>query len=174
LPKARKFIGAGGAFGATAAGFLVGQQDKTITSLVVFNATTPDSVHLDAQGTNLPNQPNLAFMVSGDLLNSLVYINGLTGAPTTVLSASSTATGAVVSFSASDGTVTGVFPYTSNKAQATWHSGAPSLSPVSSDGVLIYRGHFLGAWDGAGNNRAPGGASEVRLDGKTGAILSVR
>jgi len=186
LVKAKKFVGAGGAFGASASGFLVGQQDKTVTSLVVFNAQTPDSAHLDIQGTTLPNQPNLVFTVSGNLLNALSYVNGLTSPPTTVLSASSTATGAVVSFDATRGTVTGVFPYTSNKAQAAGaqgtgqgqalgHSGgAPSVSPLGSDGLLVYRGHFLGAWNGEGKNLAPSGASEVRLNAKTGTIVSVQ
>jgi TolB protein len=168
--KARKFVGAGGAFGTTAAGFLVGQQGKVTTSLVVFNAQTPNSAHLDVQGTTLPYQPNLVFTVSGDLLNALAYVNSLTGAPTIVLNASSTATGAVVSFDANDGTVTGVFPYTANKAVG--HGGAPT--PERSGDTLVYRASFLGVWDGQGKNQAPGGASEIRLDAKTGRLLSFR
>jgi len=166
--KARKFVGAGGTFGASASGFLVGQQGKVTTSLVVFNAKTPNSAHLDVQGTTLPYQPNLVFAVSGDLLNALAYVNSLTGSPTPVLNATSTATGAVVSFDASDGTVTGVFPYTANKAQG--HGGAPALQAAGD--ALVYRGAFLGVWDGAGQNRAPNGASEIQIDGRTGHLIS--
>jgi hypothetical protein len=166
--KTRKFVGAGGAFGATASGFLVGQQGTAVSSLVVFNAKTPNSAHLDVQGTTLPYQPNLVFTVSADLLNALSYVNGITTAPTVVLNATSTATGAVVSFDANAGTVAGVFPYTSNKAIG--HSGAPT--PERAGDTLIYRAAFLGVWDAQGKNRAPNGASEIRLDRRTGKLLS--
>ena len=33
---------------------------------------------------------------------------------------------------------------------------------------------FLGVWDGAGRNLAPGGAQEVRIDARTGRLLSFR
>jgi hypothetical protein len=167
--KARKFVGTGGAFGASASGFLVGQQGKVVTSLVVFNAQTPNTAHLDVQGTTLQYQPNLVFTVTGNLLNGLAYANGLTSPPTPVLNAGTTATGAVVSFDASDGTVTGVFPYTSNKAVG--HGGG-TPTPEREGDALVYRGAFLGVWDGSGTNRAPNGASEVRLDSRTGRLLS--
>jgi TolB protein len=167
--KARKFVGAGGVLGTTASGFLVGQQGKAVTSLVVFNAATPNAAHLDAQDATAPYTPNLVFTVSGDLLNALVYVNGVSGPPTTVLSAGATATGAVVSFDAIDGTVTGVFPYTANRAAA--HDRP---APARSGDTLVYRASFLGVWDGSGRNRSPGGATEVQIDGRTGRLLSFR
>jgi len=183
LPQARQFLVAGGVVGAMASGFVVGRQSTTLTSLVVFNAKTSDSARVDVEVTNLPEPPPvLVFTVSGDLLTSLAYISGgLNNPPTTVLTTSSPmATGGLVSFSATDGTVTGVFPYaskTANTAQGPRHTGAPTTQSQQSqqpDGVLAYRGAFLGVWDSAGQNWAPGGASEGRIDGHTGRLLSCR
>jgi Tol biopolymer transport system component len=167
FPASRTFVGTGGSMAPAASGFLVAQKGKVNTSLVVFNAQTPNSAHLDAQGTTLPTQPNLVFNLSGDQLTNLVYLNGLNNTPTTVLNASSTANGAVVSFDASDGTVTGVFPYTASRAEKAGQA-------TSSGGTLIYRGSFLGVWDGQGMNRAPGGASEIRIDARTGHLIAFR
>jgi Tol biopolymer transport system component len=166
--KTRRFIGSGGTIGTTASGFLVGQQGKAQTSLVVFNAVTPDSAHLDTQSATVLGQPNLVFTVSGDQLNALSYVNGLSNSATTILSPSTTATGAVVSFDASDGSVTGVFPYISNRAVG--HAGAPSAERTGD--TLVYHGQFLGVWDAAGNNRATGGATEVRIDSRSGKLIA--
>jgi TolB protein len=168
--KSRRFIGTGGTLGTTASGFLVGQQGKAQTSLVVFNAATPTTAHLDAQSAVVPGQPNLVFTVSGDQLNALTYINGLNNMNTTVLSASTTATGAVVSFDAADGTVTGVFPYIANKSAG--HASPPTATRTGD--TLAYRAAFLGAWDATGSNRAPHGATEVQIDSRTGKLLTVQ
>jgi hypothetical protein len=63
------------------------------------------------------------------------------------------------------GNVTTVLPYSANR------SGPPQVSKEG--GIQVFRGHFRGVWDANGVNRAPKGASEVRLNAITGEVLGV-
>ncbi len=167
----RTLIGAGGSMGTNASGFLFGQSHRELRSLLVFDALTRTSSRVKAQTAQSEPGPNVIFSLSADSINRLAYIN-LTAASQRVITVvgtgggTATATDALVSFDSNDALVTAVLPYTANR------SPAPAITEEK--GVRVLRGSFLGAWDGKGVNRAPNGASEVRLDARTGEILAVK
>ena len=103
--------------GASAGGFLYGQQGTKITSVVTFDARTRSGLSVTNQtGTNTSG-PNVVFgIASTDVLTSLVYRNGLTNSKVTVIGtgglAGATATNAIVSYDANTGLVASVLPYT--------------------------------------------------------------
>ncbi len=166
--RTRTLVGAGGSMGTNAAGFLFGQAYSRILSLLVFDVVTRNSARVKAQTGMNENGPNLLFSLSADSIKSLAYINFTDRFEkvTIVIDGPGTATDTLVSFDSSNGRVASVLPYTSNR------SPAPAFS--LENGTRIIRGRFLGAWDGKGVNRAPNGASEVRLDSRTGEILAVK
>ncbi|BDI30021.1 hypothetical protein CCAX7_20720 [Capsulimonas corticalis] len=173
----RYFVGpAGYNYGTAASGFLYSQQGTAITSLLTFDATTPSGTRVAALPTDVANAPNLIFTISAsDALTGLKYWNGLTSTYVRVIGAGSTlatATNAIVSFDAATGLVASVLPYATShvvKAQST-----DALQSHISGGAIVLQGKFLAAMDGKGNNKAPQGASEVRIDSHTGEILSVQ
>jgi hypothetical protein len=123
----------------------------------------------DALTGSETNSYNLIFSVTaGDgLLGNVRYLNGEDRTATSVpLGAAGSAAGAVVTFSVTDGTVTTIVPYTSTKA-----AGIKPLAAGREGDVLTVRGAFSGIWDAAGRNVAPGGASSVRFDARTGTML---
>lgn len=168
------YIGTNGLLGASAAGFLLGQQGANVTSVVAFNAVTPGGVTLTSQTGIAPGVPNLVFNIStADNLTSLAFLNGMNGQPTNVFGGPTglpalnpLPTGALISFDAYGGGVTSVLPYITSRAAST--------RPTIQNGGLVYRGQFLGVWNALGQNLAPHGASEVRIDAHTGHILSVK
>lgn len=171
--RMRTLVGIGGAFGTGAAGFLFGQSGDDITSFVAFD-TYPYSrsqASITSQALTHPDQPNLIFVLTAPYqLSSLSYANDLSRPPVVVVSSSPgpiKVNGALVSFNATTGKVASVLPYTAYRS-----SEAPVA--ILQEGVIVERGSFLGAWDADGKNRAPGGASEVHLDARTGAILRVK
>jgi Tol biopolymer transport system component len=168
-PRARTVIGGSGLLGNTAAGFLFGRSGDTVTSIVTFDTPALSRVNarVSAQTAASTNTPDIVFTISADSLTSLMYSNGLTG-PTFTIPVTNGVNSALVDFNANTGLVSNVLPYAANRA-ATPH---PTVS--SEAGVRVLRGHFTGVWDAQGQNHAPGGASEVRIDSRTGAILAVK
>jgi TolB protein len=159
FPPKKTIVGTSGFLGTAAAGFIYGQDGFRITGVVAFNATTPDATTV-ATSDNVPGASNVVFTVSG-ALNSIKYYN--TGSPATaVLPSGSTtsATGALVSFDVQTGTIASIIPFTA----------ARSTSPkvVSNGNGRIYQGTFLGIFGPDGVNTAPGGATEIRVEPKTG------
>ena len=165
--QSRKLVGSGG-LALSSAGFIAGQQGNNVTSVVVFNATTPNTAFLTTPATLLQGQPSLAITVTADLLTSLVFVNNFSYPASTILGGTTTATGAVVTFNANDGTVSTVLPFNANKAAVT---GGGSERKGDE---LILRRSFIGVWDSLGKNRAPGGASEVRVNARNGQLISFR
>jgi TolB protein len=162
-PAQRNIIGPSGILGFSAAGLLFGQNGDLMTGLVVFNATTPANVRIVAQSPASSNQPNVVFTVTTtDSLTTLTYVNGPFGAP--VALGAFGYTNAIVSFNAGTGAVSAVLPYAANRA-------ASSASPARSGNTLVYHQQFRGVWDGNGKNLAPHGASEVKIDAKTGKLI---
>jgi hypothetical protein len=164
--SSRTFIGTAGTLGTSAAGFLFARNGSVVTSLVAFNATTPDGATVTTDpsvyGTNV-----VFTIATADALTSLNYVNGY-GPPVSVISASvPAATGAVVDFDAQTGRVADLLPYEAQKSVK-----APTSQVVS--GVRVFTGRFVGVYDSTGRNIAPQGAHEVRLDSKTGAVLSAK
>ena len=165
-------MGTGGLLGTAAAGFLFAQKGKSIAAIVTFDATTRSGTRVSTQTPAAANWPNVVFEVTAtDSLTSLRYLIGVSTVPISVIGATdavTSATNALVSFDASDGTVTSVLPSPANRA-------APTAGGTAREGgSLVYRRPFLGVWDGTGRNLAPGGAREVRIDARTGGLLSFR
>ena len=168
----RLLVGPDGPLGTTAAGFLFAQKGKSIPAIVTFDATTRGGTRVNTTTPGSTNGPNLVFEVTAaDSLTSLRYLIGSSSLATSVIGAGgsvTSATNALVSFDAADGVVTSVLPYSANRS-------APSSGDTTRQGdVLVYRRRFLGVWDGAGRNRAVEGAQEVRIDARTGRLLSFR
>ena len=166
--QSRRLVGSGGML-ASAAGFMSGAQGKVVSSVVLFNATTPDSAFISTPAQLVSGQSALALTVTADSLTQLIFTNNFNPL-TTVLGGSTTATGATVSFDANDGTVSSVLPFNATKAAA---AGGQRDEERKGD-ELILRRHFTGVWDGKGKNLAPQGAAEVRVSARTGRLLSFR
>lgn len=165
----RTFIGANGNLGSTAAGFVFAHQGAAIASLIAFNATTPSSAVITAQTPIGSSLPDIVMAVSADALTSLGFVNG-NDAPISIITGSvPAANGALVDLDARSGRVSDILPYNAGRAASL---GPPSVR--IENGVHILQGAFIGVFDGQGRNHAPQGAHEVRLDGRTGAILAVR
>lgn len=151
-------IGDEGVLGADASGVIFGQgAGGTIRSVVAFKATPQRSVKLET-GTGLNSTaPVLTYTLQANQVTSLKY----TALPTgdTVFSAIDSgtvgATGALISFDAATGAVALILPFSTNLA-------GPAISDEG--GVRTFRGHFLGAYRGNGENVAIGGATAVGLN----------
>ncbi len=164
-------IGPGGSMGTNAAGTLFGQRSGDVKSVVTFDAVSRSSARVNVHPGTSGLGPNLVFNLSADSINRLTYINYSEAFPPAVTiigigGVAAAATNALVGIHADTGLVTSVLPYSASRSD----------SPVMTDGerVLVLRGSFLGAWNEKGVNRAPNGASEVRLDVNTGEILGVK
>lgn len=169
IPK-RLLLGTGGAFGITAAGFLVGQSGSQMKSVVVFDAHPQTSARITAQTPTSHGLPKIRFTITADSLTSLSFINGTEQAVTRIFGdGGETATGAIVDFDSNTGYVSAVLPYIASRVAG---SGAPSIT--TENGRSILRGKFLGVWDGSGKNDASSGATEVSLDARTGRMLFVK
>ena len=166
--KDRTLIASGGGMlGTRACGVIYGQQVNRSTSVLAFDVTTPSSVVMTAQTPANGTQPNLVFSIDADSITKLAYANGYAwrgiraiGSGTPVTSAN----GALVSLNGLDGTVISVLPFMGTRAAGS----RPTFSDSGS--VRTFSGSFLGVYDKDGKNLAPGGASVVKLDTKTGAI----
>lgn len=164
-------IGPDGSMGTNAAGFLFSQSHQYVCGLVAFDAQTRTSARVIAQTAQETNGPNIIFSISADLITRLSYFVLQDALPKVVAIVGSggavpSATDALISFDANNGMITSVMPYTS----------ARSPAPVIrlENGQRVIRGRFQAVFDGKGQNRAPNGAVEVRLDAKTGAVVGVR
>ncbi|MBC8142991.1 MAG: PD40 domain-containing protein, partial [Armatimonadetes bacterium] len=168
-----KLLGTDGAFGTAGGGFLLGQKGATTTSVVTFDsAAVANRANLRVAAQTLADTTasNLVFTVTAsDSLGSLKFYNEFaTAAPTVATVVPVTlptgTTGVVVSFDAATGKVATVLPYAANR-------GAGSAKSMQSGDTITYTGSFSGVWSGDGDNKAPSGASTVRLDAKTGVLL---
>lgn len=172
----RPLIGATGSMGVSAGGFIFSQQGTAVPSIVTFDSGTRTGLTVTSQTGINPGLPNVVFLVSATAnLTSLAYKNNLNSTTTTVIGtggiSGTTASNALVSFDASTGLVSSVLPYIAAHAVANAKTGL--LKPSVQGNVLVYQGHFLGAWNGSGKNIAPSGGSEARINAQTGALISI-
>jgi hypothetical protein len=171
LPKT--LVGAGGSLGTAAAGFLFGQRDTLVTSVLAFD-TNPATLAArsgarvvgqtasETQGTNL-----IFSLTTTTGLGSVSYVSLLpNGRPGTAvnLTIPTGSTGALVSFSASLGTVTSVIPFAANRSQGAKRG-------AENGNLATYVGHFTAVFDSEGKNLAPNGATSVTLDEKNGKLV---
>lgn len=110
----------------------------------------------------------MIFDLKADHITALRYVDDLYGMPVTVLPAGGfpTASGVIVSYSATTGHLQSILPFSSSKSRP---------GPVSRKAIvgLVYQGAFLGAFDCVtGRNLAPKGAASVTLDSKTGRLVA--
>ena len=168
----RTLIGPGnGILGTTASGFLFGQRGDTVTSTVVFNTATAAGAHISSLTTAGTNTPDFVFEVtSADSITSMQFTNDFYQRPVVAVVSSpeapSTITAALVTFNSTTGKVASILPYAANRATG----GRATVS----GGTVTYRRRFVGAWDAAGRNIAPVGASEVSIEVATGKVVSLR
>lgn len=168
-----KFIGtASSPFGASVGGFIFSLQNEIVPSLVAFDSPTRSGITVEKQDDQQPGQPDVLLSIeTGDKLNSLQYVNAMNNPPIKVIlpgTGSTHASGALVAFSATTGRVVAVVPYTSSAqakmSQMVTHTGDREVA----------HGKFKGVWDANGKNLAPGGASEVVINARTGDLISFR
>jgi len=166
----QKLIGTGATLGASAAGFLFGQRGKTVGSLLAFDtpAATRANARIATQSAPYNDYgTNLIFSITTSAgLTSLSFVNlNGAGVPSATITPSlpPTTTNALVSYDATDGTVTSVIPYAANR----------SVQPERVGRVTVLRGSFPAVFNGKGENVAPSGARAVRIDTTTGALLGV-
>ena len=172
LPRtARTLIGTGGTLRTAAAGFLFGQNDTEVTSVVAFDTTaqTPaaraQARVFQAAPETQGHSPVFAISTSGGL-GSVSYMPiGAGGVPGAVVSPAIPidSTNALVSFNATLETVTCVIPYESHSLM--------SAKPIRSGNHVTYTEHFTAIYDEKGQNLAPAGARSVTMDETTGKLV---
>lgn len=171
LPRSPKtLVGPSGALGTAAAGFLFGQKDLELKSVVTFDTTTVGSRSASRvinQTANETQGSNLIFSITTSAgLASVNYASINTGGiPGTAISPTIPAgsTAAIVSFSASQGIVTSVLPYAANRSVTKQETSGDNLT---------YTGSFTAVFNDKGTNLAPNGASSITLNAKTGELVS--
>lgn len=179
-------LGSNGPLGTgTAAGFLYSQSGPDLRSVLTFGTVT-DTVESRAAArvaTTLPDYPDSPFrlftITAPDGLAQIAYTNfdSATGAPGPVVAPPmlSSPPGAIVLFNTTTSQIAAVLPYTPDDngsgAGRSIRDYAPQV--VRQGNTLVLKGHFPAVFDATGKNRAPGGATEVRLNARTGEILSI-
>jgi len=176
----RTLVGSGGEMAGSSSGFLVGTGGGVSKS--VFTFSVPDFTAISMKTLSGLNNTGdrLDFSIEGGTAavnfnkSGVAYLNldeAKVVKPFT--SYSGNLNGLLVSFGAqisqgNAGKVFLVIPYTAPNRSA----GRPSIQ--LENGIKVYRGTFPAAFDGKGKNIAPNGATEIRVNEKTGAVLSVR
>ncbi|MGV3617792.1 MAG: TolB family protein [Fimbriimonas sp.] len=149
-----------------AAGFLITQLYSHVGSYVTYDATTPADVTVTPhQGGNL-SSTLVVTVEAADELTSLKYTaSGVSINPLSVVIPSRPVKGAIVSFNAEDGHVASIITYSSSSLNG-------GLARAASGNTLTFKGKFESVWDGKGKNTHPNGATTVKIDAKTGALIS--
>lgn len=163
--KDRVLVGSGGALGPTAAGIIVSQRGDQMKSVLSFGAVTQSTVVLTQQTGANSTSPNLSYMLDADTVSYISYINGISAKATKVVGSGLGVTqcdGAFVSIDADTGYVVAVIPFDGARGakRAVREEG----------GDRVYTGSFSGVFDATGQNLAPQGATEVRIELSTGRI----
>ncbi len=168
----KRLIGTGGSFGASCAGFLFGQKDRAVTSVVTFDTKTTtvagrSLARVAPLSSAETNGQNLVFHLSasdGSPLAGFKYTNGDSPVYTLLPGLTTQATGIIVTFSGSDGGVATVLPYTGTRAQAPYS--------VTREGqILKVSAEFIGLWDNKGMQQKGGSFGSVSIDLKTGQVV---
>ncbi|GIV20363.1 MAG: hypothetical protein KatS3mg023_2114 [Armatimonadota bacterium] len=160
-------VGAGGRLANSAGGFLYARSGETPRSFLVFDASSRSSLRLSAF-TEQSNLSNAVFHLTADSITSMKIIDlqsprmavftlvGVGGIPPGTKAM-------LISYSTSSGRLDAVIPYTRSRS-----GDAPAVHEEKD--IQVLRGEFPAVLDAQGNNLAPNGASEVRIDTRTGKI----
>lgn len=160
-------VGAGGLLANSAGGFLYARCGETPRSFLVFDAGSSVSLRLSAF-TEQSNLSNAVFHLTADSITSMkmVDLQNPRLVVVTLVGAGGVPPGAkamLISYSTSTGRLDAVIPYTRSRS-----GGAPTVHEEG--GIQVLRGEFPAVLDAQGNNLAPNGASEVRIDIRTGKV----
>ncbi|RYG38575.1 hypothetical protein EON81_03260 [bacterium] len=153
-----KFVGASGKLGSSSAGIIAtnrtGGSRNGLASFVAWDATTRSTSTVSDDGAG-SDAGATSYVVEADNLTSLKYANRPLFM-TTATVGTGTANGAIVTVSASDGTVRSIVVYKETR-------GAKPVIRKEGEGKVI-EGSVIGVWDAYGKDLAPQGASRVSLD----------
>ncbi|HLO97435.1 MAG TPA: hypothetical protein VK171_02470 [Fimbriimonas sp.] len=166
-------------FGWTAcAGFLVGQANTATNSVLAFDTVGEELVgrseaRVVASTQSGINATNLLFTIQTTVgLSKVSFYNtyqALSYLPEIVnVTMSGAPTHAIVSFSglgATAGQVVSILPYTANRS---------GVKTTKQGNVLIVEGSFPAVYNAQGKNIAPGGATVVKYDATSGALIEHR
>jgi hypothetical protein len=169
----RKLIGTSGVLGASCAGFLLGQVDRFVASSVAFD-TSPNTVagravaRINPLTSTETHAQNLIFTLSaGDNDTNKITTIKYQNATSAVATVTANTNAAYITFSANDGGVATIIPYIATKAA---NMGGSAVTQQGD--IVTIRGTFLGVWDANGKNLAQNGATTIRLNKKTGVLVS--
>lgn len=174
-PPVRRYlaIGTGSVTTDKATGFLAGYRGDFPASIVTINNSSfSDLLMTTPTGVN-NNGPILLFDVEGAstaaTLTDVYWRNFEGNIPTQKLIPDGiVVNGIIATFSATYGDVISIFPFTA----ANRSVGKPSVQTIGD--VITLHGSFTGAWDSQQRNLAPHGATDIRINAQTGAILGVQ
>lgn len=160
-------VGAGGQLANSAGGFLYARCGETPRSFLVFDAASRSSLRLSAF-TEQSNLSNAVFHLTADSITSMKMIDlqNPRAVVVTLVGAGGIPPGTkamLISYSTSSGRLDALIPYTRSRS-----GDAPGVHEEG--GVQVLRGEFPAVLDSQGNNLAPNGASEVRIDTRTGKV----
>lgn len=176
LSLMRVLVGTNGLMGTSAGGFLygvtisgTGRPFERAGSLMVFDASSRASLRVSPLS---PQNPVAVptFLLTGSNLTLLQWYNFSTQETTRVIGsqgpiAPGGASSILITYDGSTGLPTSFLPYTRSRADES-----PEIQ--IENGVQVLRGAFSAVIDAStGENLAPNGATEVRLDLKTGKVL---
>lgn len=157
-------IGASGALGTSASGFLWSQSSDSFAAMVGFGATTPSK----ATATQVGGTNSLVYDLHADAVTSLKYTNSYYAAPTFSVTPPAGTTDVFVSFSSTTGQITMVAPF----ARRDKNSPKPTATQLGD--VTVFKGPFTGIWNANGQNVAPNGASQISLETAKGTVIRIQ
>ena len=178
--NSRTLVGSGGDLIGSATGFLIGQTPGATKSAVVVSNSDFTAIMLKALNASESNGASLVFDIEGSSTavnfskSGFLYWNLEDGAPIKPFANySGNLNGILVTFGAqssdaSAGKVTLVIPFTAPNRSV----GKPTTT--IRNGVQTLLGVFPAVFNGKGENIAPNGASEIRIESKTGRVLGIK
>lgn len=157
----RQFLGTNGTMGKSAQGFIWGQNGSSFSSLVTYTANGSSTV--TAVG-NSSESGDLVYDIHANSITGVQFSNGYFDQPT---SFSNSGSDVLVTIDNATGQAATIAPFIATRA-----AGKPRVT--RSGTTTVYRGKFTGFWTQKGINAAPNGASQVTVDSKSGAVLTVQ
>lgn len=162
-------------FTSTCSGIIVGHNNTSLASLLMFDITTPTDANrgltrVTSETLTNPSVPVIYYTISTPTSITTIRFSRVATSlfsPATILTPINTATDALVTYSASGtsaGQVLAVLPYAANRSP---------IRKKTEGGNLVVEGSFPEVYNSEGKNIAPGGASVVKFN-SNGEIMSWR
>ncbi|RYG38070.1 hypothetical protein EON81_04715 [bacterium] len=161
-----KFVGSGGRLGTASAGIVAtnrsGPGRNGLASLVSWDCQTRSTSTISDDATT-PGVGSKSYTIEADRLTALRFANRPLFQASSIVSASGTANGAIVTVDAEDGIVTSIVVFQETRG------AKPTVR--NEGGRKIVEGSIQSVWNAKGENLAPQGASRVQLDQKGNPTL---